>query len=286
MVLRAVGLHAVPNSPEYEPCGPKNGVARAAVQQMHENQWRLLPALETTEKHDMTDIYKKLAAPFPPDVVSWRVGSMNKDKTKGMALAYIDARDVMSRLDEIVGPANWQASYPHANGKTICAIGIKCDGEWVWKANGAGDTDIEAEKGAISDAFKRAAVLWGIGRYLYDLPSPWVAVNQYKQIEESEFPRLRKLLSNSAPPSPARNAGGSPASSPNRQDEPPAALSDVAPKGVNEDLWATAVARAQGGVTAYRQFWENDATKAERQALLPHHGQLKSIAANATKEAA
>ena len=139
---------------------------------------------------NLADLY----APFPPDLVSWRVGSMNKDKSKGMALAYIDARDVMRRLDDVCGPGGWQARYPHANGKTICEIGIKVDGEWIWKANGAGDTDIEAEKGAISDAFKRAAVMWGVGRYLYDLPSPWVAVNQFKQIEESEHAKLRALL--------------------------------------------------------------------------------------------
>lgn len=138
-----------------------------------------------------------LSAPFPPDKISWRVGSTNKDKTKGMALAYIDARDVMDRLDEACGPAGWQCSYPHANGKTVCSIGIKIGDEWVWKANGAGDTDIEAEKGALSDAFKRAAVCWGIGRYLYDLDSPWVAIEpmgrSYK-ITDSEKGRLAKLL--------------------------------------------------------------------------------------------
>ena len=143
--------------------------------------------------------FDRLSEPFPPSLVSWRVGSMNKDKTKGMALAYIDARDVMRRLDDVCGPAGWQARYPHANGKTICEIGLCINGEWVWKANGAGDTDIEAEKGAISDAFKRAAVMWGIGRYLYDLPSPWVAVNQYKQIEEGEYRKLEALLTKSAP---------------------------------------------------------------------------------------
>lgn len=115
-----------------------------------------------------------LAAEFPHDVISWRAQSVTKDGTKAMALAYIDARDVMRRLDDVCGPAGWQCRYPHAGAKTICEVGIKIGDEWVWKANGAGDTDIEAEKGAISDAFKRAAVLWGIGRYLYDMPAPWV----------------------------------------------------------------------------------------------------------------
>lgn len=123
--------------------------------------------------------FAKLTAPFPPDDVQWRVGATNKDKTKGMALAYIDARAVMDRLDEVCGPANWQCRYPHANGKTVCEIGLFIDGQWVWKADGAGDTDYEAEKGALSDSFKRAAVRWGIGRYLYELPAPWVAIEAF-----------------------------------------------------------------------------------------------------------
>lgn len=144
----------------------------------------------------------ELKAPFPPERVSWRVGSTNGDKTRGLALAYIDARDVMERLDAVCGPAGWQRSYPHANGKTVCSIGIKIDGEWIWKADGAGDTDVEAEKGALSDAFKRAAVNWGIGRYLYDLDSPWVELEpagRSFRIKESEQAKLRALLGGHKP---------------------------------------------------------------------------------------
>jgi hypothetical protein len=151
--------------------------------------------------------FQKLSAPFPVGVVSWRIGPTNKKArerqmkdanapaTKGQALAYIDARDVMDRLDAVCGPAGWQDKYSHANGKTVCDIGIKCGDEWVWKADGAGDTDMEAEKGALSDAFKRAAMRWGIGRYLYNLPAPWVEIDEYKHIAESEMGRLRDLLS-------------------------------------------------------------------------------------------
>lgn len=117
---------------------------------------------------------RRLFEEFPRNAISWRAQSLTRDGSKAMALAYIDARDVMNRLDEVVGPENWQRSYTHADKKTICSIGIKIDGEWVWKSDGAGDSDIEAEKGAISDAFKRAAVNWGVARYLYDMPSPWV----------------------------------------------------------------------------------------------------------------
>lgn len=144
-----------------------------------------------------------LKKPFLPDLIEWRVGSTTKDKSKGMALAYIDARTVMQRLDEVCGPENWQCDYPHAAQKTVCRIGIRIKDEWVWKANGAGDSDIEAEKGALSDAFKRAAVLWGIGQYLYDLESPWVTLDTtkgtdgkvyVKGIAKHEMTRLFKLV--------------------------------------------------------------------------------------------
>jgi hypothetical protein len=157
----------------------------------------------------MMEIFKQLAAPFPPEKVSWRLGSTSKEKMKGMALAYIDARDVMVRLDEAVGPENWQCRYPHTAGKTVCEIDIWVEGRgWVTKANGAGDTDIEAEKGALSDAFKRAAVNWGVGRYLYELPAPWVKIEasgRSFKISESEEPRLEALLRKDASRAPPRS---------------------------------------------------------------------------------
>lgn len=144
--------------------------------------------------NDENDIFERLARPFPSSAISWRVGSTNKEKTKGMALAYIDARVVMERLDEVVGPGGWQNEYTHASKDGyICRIGIKVEGEWIWKANGAGETQVEAEKGAASDAFKRAAVLWGIGQYLYGLDSPWVELDEYKRIPKSEHAKLEEV---------------------------------------------------------------------------------------------
>lgn len=150
------------------------------------------------------EIFDGLCAPFPTENIEWRIGSTTKDKSKGMALAYINARSVMDRLDAICGPGNWQDRYPHANGKTVCDIGIRVlrdDGssEWVWKSDGAGDTDFEAAKGALSDAFKRAAVRWGIGRYLYDLDAPWVELEREgKSIPASEKKKLDDLHSKQA----------------------------------------------------------------------------------------
>lgn len=141
--------------------------------------------------------FAALSAPFNPASVSWRIGSTTSDKARGMALAYLDARDVMDRLDAVCTPGGWQATYPHAMQKTVCSIGILCGEHWVWKSNGAGDSDIEAEKGALSDAFKRAAVLWGVGRYLYNLQSPWVEIETRGRtsiIKEHEYARLADIL--------------------------------------------------------------------------------------------
>jgi len=152
------------------------------------------------------DILTALAAHFPPEVVSWRIGSTNQDKTKGMALAFIDARDVMNRFDEACGPFGWQNEHvvPGDGKKVTCRIGVRNPetGEWIWKTDGAGETDVEGEKGSYSDSLKRAAVLWKVGRYLYDLDSPWVEIEpagRSWKIKASEKPKLLRLLGGQAP---------------------------------------------------------------------------------------
>ena len=141
-------------------------------------------------------MFKRLAEPFPPERVSWRVGSVTKDGTKAMALAYIDARDVMERFDAVCGPAGWERRHPHVGGTTTCelAVWIPELNQWVVKADGAGDTAVEAEKGSLSDSFKRAAVNWGVGRYLYDVEAPWVRIDQYKKILPEELTKLANIL--------------------------------------------------------------------------------------------
>jgi hypothetical protein len=176
----------------------------------------------------MSEIFQRLAQPFPPERVSWRVGSTNRRKweeakkqgqaidRKGQPLCYIDARDVMDRLDEVVGHANWQTDHiPMHNGTMCCRIGIRVGEEWIWRTDGAGPTgDIEvpaqremAQKGGYSDAFKRAAVLFGVGRYLYDVGSPWITLDDYWGIPKDAYANLRALLErNGSPAKSARKA--------------------------------------------------------------------------------
>lgn len=126
-----------------------------------------------------------LAKPFPAGDIEWRIGATNKDKTKGVALAYITARAVMNRLDEVLGPENWQDTYsaiPGTGNDTkgyLCTISIRLGDTWVSKQDGADESNMESIKGGLSDAFKRAAVKWGVGRYLYDLPNTWVPIDSY-----------------------------------------------------------------------------------------------------------
>lgn len=127
------------------------------------------------------DMFDKLAAPFPAEDIEWRAGATNAEKTSGLALAYITARAVMERLDEVVGQANWKDEYRAGpDGGVVCKLSIRMpvpghlDGEWVAKEDAAENTDYEEVKGGISSAFKRAGVKWGIGRYLYKLDSKWL----------------------------------------------------------------------------------------------------------------
>ncbi len=115
----------------------------------------------------------ELSKPFDKKDIQWRVQRLTKDGTAGLALAYINVRQVQDRLNEVMG-TDWQTKHEVFGAKTICSLGLKLDEEWVWRSDGAGDTQFEADKGALSDSLKRAGVAWGIGRYLYDLKNTYV----------------------------------------------------------------------------------------------------------------
>lgn len=123
-----------------------------------------------------TEVLAALQAPTPPTARKTRAGAKRHQGECGrpcqqphMMLDYVDARYVQAVLDSEVGPGNWQSEHHIGpGGKVSCRIGIFVeDRGWVWKSDGAGETDIEGEKGSFSDAFKRAAVSWGIARDLY-----------------------------------------------------------------------------------------------------------------------
>lgn len=124
----------------------------------------------------------KLKDCFEPNDIEWRLqqcGKTKDGKIWGMALAYVTNRAIMNRLDEVCGPENWKNEFKAApDGGILCGISIKIGEEWVTKWDGAENTDIEAVKGGLSGAMKRAAVQWGIGRYLYKLEESWINANE------------------------------------------------------------------------------------------------------------
>ena len=115
--------------------------------------------------------------PLKAEEVEVRVGTCSE---KGCSLLlYKDARVDMALLDEAVGPENWDCSYESIDGKLFCTVGVRCSPEgsyndWVYKQDTGTPSNMEAQKGEASDAFKRACFKWGIGRELYTAPFVWV----------------------------------------------------------------------------------------------------------------
>lgn len=111
--------------------------------------------------------------PFSADDIEWRVqrcGIANDGRPWAMVLAYVTNRAIMKRLDDVCGKAGWRNQFETGpDGGVLCGISVRVDNEWITKWDGAEKTQVEAVKGGISGAMKRAAVQWGIGRYLYDL---------------------------------------------------------------------------------------------------------------------
>jgi hypothetical protein len=128
----------------------------------------------------------RLRDPFAPEDIEWRVQTAGEKNGKPWArvLAYVTNRAIMDRLDEVVGPANWRNVFEEGPaGGVVCGLSIRVtreDGtsEWVTKWDGAENSDVEPVKGGLSNSMKRAAVQWGLGRYLYHLDEGWATVHE------------------------------------------------------------------------------------------------------------
>ncbi len=122
------------------------------------------------------EIQKGLSAPFPSTDIEFRVCRVSQRTKKANVLAYITARGIMRRLDEVFGIDGWRDEYEVLDSGVKCRLTVRLEDAWITKEDVAQFTQIEALKGAFSDSLKRAGVKFGIGRYLYDLPDYWVEV--------------------------------------------------------------------------------------------------------------
>lgn len=133
------------------------------------------------QSQDLDELFQRLREPFPAADVDWRIGQAGENKQGKVwakVLAYLNNRCIQDRLDAVVGPANWKNEYEAGpQGGVKCGLSLRINDEWITKWDGAENTDIEAVKGGMSDAMKRAAVQWGIGRYLYELGEQWAIID-------------------------------------------------------------------------------------------------------------
>lgn len=138
--------------------------------------------------------WEALRAPFAAEDIEWRVqqsGMTSSAKPYAMVLAYVTNRAIQQRLDDVVGPEKWKNTFESApSGGVMCGISIKVKDEWVTKYDGAENTEVEAVKGGLSGAMKRAAVQWGMGRYLYELPVAFADLSKEKSDAYNQFLRI------------------------------------------------------------------------------------------------
>lgn len=131
---------------------------------------------------DPRQIQAELAMPFAPEDLEWRLQKVVEAKELGIAVPYVTNRAIQNRLDDTVGIDGWHNEFkPWKDGKAqLCGISIYFHErkQWLTKWDGADDSDIESVKGGLSDSMKRAAVEWGIGRYLYGMTQVWVSIEQ------------------------------------------------------------------------------------------------------------
>jgi hypothetical protein len=140
----------------------------------------------------------KLGARFLPNEVLIRTAQPTEFEGKPHArpMFYMDRTMVINRLNEVLGHEAWTDEYKQVGNGVICKLSINLgtlqDERWYSKEDGAGESDIEGEKGAYTGALKRAANKWGMGMYLYTefkdkdyLPGSFVG-NNVRLTDESE----------------------------------------------------------------------------------------------------
>jgi hypothetical protein len=136
------------------------------------------------EEKELKERLAILTAPI--NNIRWRIQAKypkTGKKTYCIIIPYIDARMVQERFDQAFGAENWQNTYNPEDGSG--SISVKINGEWVTKSDVGVESQSDGIKGRASDAFKRSAVLWGVGRDLYLVGQKTLHLND-KEIPISE----------------------------------------------------------------------------------------------------
>src|ERR687884_692872 len=131
---------------------------------------------------DRMDIWSKLAAPLPAGVISWRQDGkpVQRDgRYFARFVAYVEANTVRERLDSVV-PGEWDLTLellpplPVDDGEATCSFKARLQILGVIREDVGTGRDY---KSAATDAFKRAAVRFGIAHELYSFEQNWVQID-------------------------------------------------------------------------------------------------------------
>jgi hypothetical protein len=150
-----------------------------------------------TPNPELNALFAQLTEPFDPSEIKWRVTHTTRDGSRGAVIAFADPRAYSDRLNHVFTPSGWTRTYEVntvssltrmkkdkviQTGKvlvtctvTIAGIGTHADSgeEWADEEN--------AMTSAQAQAFKRACICFGLGRYLYNFAEMWVPLNEYRQ---------------------------------------------------------------------------------------------------------
>lgn len=149
--------------------------------------------MNNVEVINVRELEAELKKPFTFEEIEWRIGSSfeRNGEVKALALPYVTSRAIMDRLDAVFGLDGWTDEYQSwGNNAQLCAITVRIGDRFIKKWDGAESTDIESVKGGLSNALKRTAVKFGIGRYLYSFDPIWVRCEikgKTKVIAKDEF---------------------------------------------------------------------------------------------------
>lgn len=134
---------------------------------------------------DRIDVWAALAAPLPPGVISWRQDGRpvsREGRHLARFVAYIEANTVRERLDSVV-PGEWDLTLellPPVAGLDEDANQGACTFKARLQILGVIREDVGTGKDykqAATDAFKRAAVRFGVGHELYAYEQNWVPMD-------------------------------------------------------------------------------------------------------------
>lgn len=156
-----------------------------------------------------TEDLKTLAKPFDANTIGVKVQAYSKQKDKAMLVLYAQHTDVAARLEEV--DPSWSSEITHEQRvERYFVVRMRLTIKGVSRENiGEG----EDPKSAASDALKRAASLFGVGRYLYDSPRVWVPYNEqqdyYREFTYTEYQANSRGAPPQAPP-PAAPPGPAP----------------------------------------------------------------------------